>query len=256
VEPEYGKAGLAMMWLLVLAAAIGVFLVTGSPLLAALLPYLSAARASLRSAIWLRSADPWTARGKTCFWFYLATAAWRAAVAAFVSVLLFFVTEAVTGVGPDIDVFARTMIVIAVGAGWAAILGLVGMAAAVARGVRVFVIPNIARLAGGEFDAIGAVASARPRFNHAIFVLAMAMFLPVSVAGTIIAAIGGARDPNRVDNPLTWIGLGLLMLGPLAAVPLYVWLSNRVVALAPEDCWGDFDFPVESDELETPDPEL
>jgi hypothetical protein len=138
------------------------------------------------------------------------------------------------------DEFARTMMVLLAGLGVATLLGIVGVAGALARGVRVFVIPPLHRLAGGDFSAIGEVAAARPRFNHAIFILASSLFVPILACGGILAAWGATgANANAPKTLSAAIGLGVVMLGPLAAIPVYLVLSQRIVAATPSECWPE-----------------
>lgn len=228
------------MWFAVLAASILIFVVTGNPLLASLLPYLSAARHCTRAAFWLRTVDPFPQRGRACFWFYLATAAWRAASAAFVTVVGFAIVQIVRGIGPNMAVFSQTMIVLLCGLALATLLGLVGVVSALAARVRVFVIPDIHRQATGDFDLVLVAATLRPRFNHAIFVLASVLIVPVLLVGGTFAALGAdGRGPNAPNSLMGSLGLGVVMLGPVVMLPVYLVLSQRVVAATPAICWPE-----------------
>ena len=78
-----------LAWPFVLVAAVVIHHVTGSPIAAALLLAVHAGWKSFRCGLWLKNVDPVAARGWVCFWFYLATAFWKAAAWACATVLIF-----------------------------------------------------------------------------------------------------------------------------------------------------------------------
>ncbi len=160
VEPGVGEVSVPRadrtMWLAILLVAIGIDLLTGSPLLAPLVPVVAAARPPVRSAFWLRASDPSAARGWVCFWFYLATAGWRAAGAALVSWGAMVVVLLATGRQPNLGAFGLIMISLVCGVALSSIIGLVGIASAWRARVQVFVIPKLAWLCGGDYNAIAA----------------------------------------------------------------------------------------------------
>jgi hypothetical protein len=49
---------------------------------------------------------------------------------------------------------------------------------------------------------------------------------------------GAANDrPNDVRTVTALIEVFSLLVGPLAMIPLYVFLSSRIIARTPADCW-------------------
>jgi hypothetical protein len=232
------------MWCILILFSAAVFLITGNPLIAATLPYLVAAEPSIQSGFWIRFRDPIGSRGKICFWFYLATAGWTAASTAFLHVFLFICIERVTGIGPNMDEFGRTLIVLLVGLGISTLLGVIGVIFAFQRRVRVFVVPNLFSLCRGDFDSVSAATRRRPRFNHAIFILASSIFVPILGVGLAMSILGVTGHEPASISPLQCAGLATIMIGPLAAIPLYGFCSNRIIARNPLECWSPAVFTI------------
>jgi len=227
------------VWFVILAIAAGIYLATGNFLLGSLLPYLWAAWPSVESAFWLRSHDPLPLRGKTCFWFYLSTAGWRAAISAFATVLSFAAIDRFAGIPVDLDDFARTATVFLVGLGVSSLFGISGTVCAYRRRVRVFVIPKLKQLCRGDFGSIP-IATRKRRVNWAIFVLLTSVFIPVLTAGVLTAMLSAtARPPNAPPSTAESAGLAILCLGPIAALIPYSYLATRIAAAAPTNCWPE-----------------
>jgi hypothetical protein len=228
----------ATSWLLTVAATVVLFLLTRSPFMASILPYLRAGWPAFRSALWLRRCDPLPSRGKTCFWFYLATAGWKAGAAALVTLVTLAVLQEKFGQATDMTKVVRTLMVMFGGILASVLFGVIGIVAALVRRVRVFVIPNIYCLCGGEFPMIAAVGGKRLRFNHAIFIVATSLVLPTIVAGTGLLMALGFSNPNHLPVLLGLLGFGLMMIGPIAMIPLYGYCSSRIIARSPGECWA------------------
>jgi hypothetical protein len=229
------------VWFVILAITAGIYFATGDFLLGSLLPYVWVAWPSVESAFWLRSRDPVQERGKTCFWFYLSAAGWRAAISALLTVAAFALIDKGAGIPVNMDELARTMIVFIVGLGVSSLLGISGTICAFRRRVRVFVIPNLKRLCRGDFDAIPkATQKRRVNVNWAIFVLMTSVFVPVLTAGLLTAMLSAtARPPNAPASTAESAGLAILCLGPIAALIPYSYLATRIAASTPWNCWPD-----------------
>jgi hypothetical protein len=228
------------MWFVILGFAVTVYLVTGNPIIACLLPYIAAAWPSAESAFWLRTADPWRERGRVCFWFYLATAGWKAAAAALVAVLIFVIVQEIVGMAPILEMANRAILVLLAGVTGASFLGLVGIAMAFRCRVRVFVIPKLIRLCNADFSNISFATASYRGFNYGIFILATSIMAPISAAGTAICIVGTKGGQNPVFEQLSQtVGLSMMVVGPLAAIPVYAFCSNRIIAQHPIFCWPD-----------------
>jgi hypothetical protein len=225
------------MWFFIGLSAAVLYLATGDMLIGSLLPYAWAAWPCLESAFFLRAQDPWSERGNTCFFFYLAAAGCRAALAALVSVVAFAAIEIATGIAPDTKNLVFTLMVLLYGLVFSAVLGLAGMVSAVRGAIRVFVVPNLRRACNGDIAEIGAATAGR-RVNYAMFVVLTSMFVPVLVLGGCLAALGVTGKPaNAPNSMLESVGLGVLFVGPIAVFPLFLRVGNRIVARTPGECW-------------------
>ena len=227
----------ATSWLLTVAVAVVLFLLTRNPLIASILPYLRAGWPAFRSALWLRRCDPLPGRGRACFWFYLATAGWRAGTAALVVLVTLRLLQDVSAEPPDRTKMARAAMIVFGGVLASVLLGVIGIASALIRRVRVFVIPNIRNLCGGEFPLVPAVAGQRHRFNHAIFILGTSLMLPVAAAGTGLLVTLSFANPNIFPVVPAILGFSLIGIGPFATIPVYGYCSSRIIARTPGDCW-------------------
>jgi hypothetical protein len=45
------------------------------------------------------------------------------------------------------------------------------------------------------------------------------------------------KGPNDVDLRQMLVIFGLFFGGPLGALPTYGWLSHRIIARSPSECW-------------------
>lgn len=160
-----------------------------------------------------------------CFAFYVATAFWHAAAAAFGSVLLFVAVAVFMNEDPTMEIFAVTMLTLICGLATATAIGLLASLAAALTGIRVWVSQKLRDLV--ESDLAGVIElPAYPGFNHAIFVLATSLALPVLAAGCYLLAV-------VVAGPLT---LAVLTIGPLLAFVSYHYLASRIIAAQPSQC--------------------
>lgn len=171
------------------------------------------------TAHWLLRTDPDRGRGRTCFWFYLASGLWKITVAAFVITgTILIVTLTLNGNPPrglvDVGITA------AVGISLLAIIPLIGVINARISGVKVWVDSSI------HDSRRARVWPPRPMgLNSTMGLLFPALLVPI------------------VLTALITIHLGILSL--LACVfgeGIYLWMLFRGVAAAhPEECWSPLD---------------
>jgi bifunctional DNase/RNase/predicted permease len=224
-----------------LLAATVLYLVTNNPLIAAILPCLHGSWNTARTGLWLLKTDPCRSRARICFAFYVAAACWKAAGAALGTVMVFILVERFVGLPPNMDELAAIMIVLAGGTVLNTLLGLAAVGAALRGRVRVWVHPRLRAAARGN---LGVAARLSPRvagFNHAVFVIATALVFPPIIAGTIgLAVFTVGQNCNQGESIARIIG-GLVVLfgGPLAMIPCYAWLSSRIIARSPRECWPE-----------------
>jgi hypothetical protein len=215
-----------------------VFELTSQPALGALLVCLKFGWGEWRTALWLRRYDPHHARGRACFWIYLAWALWKITAAAFVVSFLFsFLT-----------------------ATWAAMAGPAGQANVVKRLLPVFVGTVVLFLTGG---AACLAATLRALW------LARRYRLRLWVGAEARLACKERVWPPRGngENRLRWLLITVTVLlffsltlpvaillsphpGSSTAVVIYCgcclvvaafgkWTFNLALAQTPSDCWPE-----------------
>ncbi len=241
-----GHAGYFTL-LLVLCAALAIHELTGNALLAAAIVAAHAGWRSLRCGWWLLRADPSRPRGWVCFWFYTATAFWKAAIWALVGLLILGASEAVTGQPPTEEQIAAQGITMFLAMGLSSLVGIIGVASAIRNKVRVWVHPSVWGRCGGEFARLGGLrgyflgdrGTFYRGFNHAIFVVAASLL--VSTTGIPVAFCIWSEMANAPagGGPTIAEGLALIVafVGPFAMIPVYAVLSHRVIARTPAECW-------------------
>jgi hypothetical protein len=176
--------------------------------------------------------------------FYLAAACWKAAAAAFVSVAVFVVAAIKVGFQPNMDEFAAVMIVLLTGVILNTILGIGATWAALTCKVRVWVHPRLHAMTRGDLRLATTLGPFASGFNHAIFVVATALVFPVIFAGAAgVAIMTVGRNANQLETlPVIVCEFVAFFGGPIAAIPAYVWLSSRIIARSPRECWHETTF--------------
>jgi len=229
-------------------------LIAGYPIAGAVLACIEAGWDTIATGRWLRRSDPDGSRSSACWTFYLATACWKGAAAALATIGLFVVIVVLTGENPDMEEFAVTMITLTCGVTLCTLVGLLAIGTALKHQIRVWVHPRLYDFLDAKLTQT--TKRRRPWYgvNHAIFVVATTLFFPylATVTGLLIVAAGnaGARDE---DPTAGLIVAGLLVAGPLALLPVYIWLSSRVIARSPYESWPEGLLPSRNAGLQTGD---
>ncbi|MBN2022341.1 MAG: hypothetical protein JW809_06060 [Pirellulales bacterium] len=171
----------------------------------------------------------------------MAAAFWKAAAAALTTVAVLAILAMTLGFQPNMDDFAATMLTLLGGVVVNTLLGLGAMVAALAFRLRVWVHPRLLAMTHGSLSAIAVLTPRQSGFNHAVFVVATALVFPVLVMGAVVyGALTVGKDPDKINSvPILITGLGMLVVGPIAMIPCYAWVSSRIIARAPQDCWPD-----------------
>ena len=275
-EDSSSRSGL-LWWLVALCTAVVLHLLIGYALFVAALPCAQAAWKSFRCGFWLRRADPVAARGRACWWFSMAVGCWKAAATAFVLVLVLFAI----GVwrdkqldaqrqgrrpGPEEQAIRDRMerevisasLIVPTGACLCTLIGMVSIVVALRGKVRVWAHPSLRQRCHGDFNRLRDYA--RPRrsspnrpindvaalralgpFNHVIFVVAISLLLVPACLGTGYMMWYGYNHPKDAQNMPLAIGFSLVFGGPLAMIPVYAFLSSRIIARVPAECWPPTD---------------
>jgi hypothetical protein len=203
------------------------YFATDNAIAGAVLPSVHAAWKSFRTGLWVLNVDPDRTRARICSAFYAATALWQAAAAAFGSVLVFILIASLTGKEPDMNDFIATMVVLTSGVVLTTVLGLIAIFAAAVNAKRVWIHPKLRQKTRNDLLNIAALPG-QIEFNYAIFVLATSLAFPV-LAFSCLLLIDPASD---VLAPV------LLLFGVCISVVVYCWLSSRIIAQHPAECWG------------------
>ncbi len=237
------RRAISLAWPIVLIAAIAIHHVTGSPIAAASLLAIHAGWKSFRCGLWLKSADPVASRGWACFWFYLATAFWRAAAWACGVILGFLVLAIWTGRPPsDREVMVELCTLVG-GVFLSTAAGIVAITFALSGKVSVWVQPDVREQCCGDFvrlgDTGGYYVGGRNRgFNHAIFIVATSLFVPVfGCAASLLAWSTAIGQPPDAGALLELMGFFLIFPGSFVTIPVYAIIAGRIVARTPMECW-------------------
>lgn len=226
-------------FLVTLLIATVIYLLSGAMIVSTVLPCIHAGWSTLSSGLWILQVDPVRARARVCFTFYLAAACWKAACAALITVVTFAVVANKTGIEPSLDKFVATMWVLIAGVVLNMALGLAATIAAISRRVRVWVQPQLQSRYLGDLRWAARQSRIYPGFNHAIFVVGTALIFPTAALGALLLAVLPiAVEREDTVSTSTMILVFLLVFGfPLAAIPCYAWISSRVIAQHPVECW-------------------
>lgn len=223
---------------LVLGAVI--FLWTDDPVPGVLLASLQAGWSSLLTGWWLWQVDANRSRALSCLLFHIATASWQAAAAALVSVLTMMFAQAFFGQALNVSQFETTMIALLMGVLGSVLLGVVALAQALASGNRVWCHPQLRRrlLHSSPTEFVLAPSGGPGRqFNHAVFVVATTCVTPAVLVGFAILLLTAVTAEDPPLAPV--IAGGVTIVGaPLLMIVVNAWLSRRIIAQTPEDCWA------------------
>lgn len=232
----------AQNWLIVVAISVGVFALTFSPLLAMTLPYLRAGWPAFQTGCWLRKADPWPARGRVGFYFHLAMAGFRAAVVGVFALVLMVVIEQNLQRQADLNQVMIALCVIMAGAGLSFSFGWWGTAIALRNRIRVFVISDLKHFCHGDFFQIVRLPMHKYLVNPANYVMAVAIAAP-SLALWFVAMLLAMPKPGEPDLRGLQMSRAMLLLALLPVLgililALLIFLSGRMIARTPLECWG------------------
>ncbi|MGD0383445.1 MAG: hypothetical protein ABSA77_07995, partial [Thermoguttaceae bacterium] len=180
-------------------------------------------------------------RARICFTFYIAEAFCKVAAAAFVTIAISVVAATKFGINPNINELNATMIPFVVGIVINTLVGICAIVAAVFYKIRVWVHPHLRTILHDDLNYVSMLRLPNYGFNHAIFVIATALVSPLAVIGTVCMMIMTVGKTIQECSSVSGIILGFFVIfgGPLAMIPCYAWLSSRIIARNPQECWPD-----------------
>jgi hypothetical protein len=208
----------------------------------ALLLWVHLAWRPVENAIYILANDPWRTRGRVMAAFYVAAGCWLASAGALFELLVIFRSlEVYFGVQVNRDSIQYGVYSMFGGLAGCSVIGLFACLYAAIDPVRVWFQPRFRP----DFETPSArpeQSAAGPRyvpFNYAIFVIGTALMFPIVVACAFVLAELTKDVPADQATPNNlWWEFPLIFGPPVAAIVIYAWLSSRIVAQTPEDCWG------------------
>lgn len=227
------------MWRTIAAISIVLLFLTFNPLLSGLLPYLRAGWPAVQTGFWLKMADPWKARGTVGFLFHLCMAGFRAGACGVVCLIVTVIAAEYFNRRPvDMIPMIIALVAILFGCFLSFVLGWLGVAIALRYGVRVFVISNLYERCQGDFDVAKTLLPPPHRTNPANFIVAMSAGVTLLAIWFISMLAILPADWNKEEGILPGILLGLLPVILIACIAVVIFLSKRIIAQSPADCWG------------------
>lgn len=183
------------------------------------------------TAHWLLRTDPHRGRGRTCFWFYVASGLWKITVAAFVITGGILILWALLNGNPPRGLLDAGLTA-AVGILLLAVVPLIGVLNARAYNVKVWVDSSI-----HYFRRNNHWPPQASGFNSAMGLLFPALLVPMVMTAIVT---------------FTW-GIWWLMTCVLGE-GIYIWILFRgVTARHPGDCWETHDEEVDDTEVDVVD---
>jgi hypothetical protein len=218
-----------------LVVGIVVYLFTGSPLVGVAVASSHAAANGLSTALWLLRFHPSRAAALIGALFHVSAACWQVAAHALITVLAMMLAAQFFRAAPNLADFKVTMLALASGVVLPALLGVLGSCMALRYGVKVWVRPKL-REELQQVDVLTSYGFSR-RFNYAVFVIGTSLVFPaVAVASGLL--IFFTANPKHTSMPGAVFSFALLLVGPLIAIGVYVWISHRILARTPAEYWA------------------
>jgi hypothetical protein len=231
------------LFVVILIFATILYFATNGSVLIAVLPCLYAGWKTFRAGLWILKSDPYRTRARICCTFYFAAAVWKIAADAFLTAMIFGIAENCLGFQPKIESFAAITITLLGGIVLNTLIGLIAIFAAIHYKIRVWIQPHIRTILHDDLRYASILKLHYYGFNHAIFVVGTALLFPIVIFTVIcFALLTTGQNANHVPTESELIiGMSILFGGPIAMIACYIWLSSRIIARNPQECW-----PIES----------
>jgi hypothetical protein len=220
-------------WTGLAAAGFVIFELTHQPALGAVALSLKFAFEDFKTARWLYRYDPWRARGRACWWAYVAWGLWKAVVAAFGIVVVAFGFLAVFGDPFGVALPQRVMalaggaaLTISASLGLSSVATVWAVVLAARHKVRLWVDESV-KFARRDRLWPPYGQSPRPPVNR-LAALENTTFLYFCLIVITLA--------TRPRGGANWISTAICV-GALPVALLWIWLAHSVRANAPGECW-------------------
>jgi hypothetical protein len=234
-----------VVWGLVISIALVAYELTAQPALAVVTVSLKMGWERFATAVWLLRRDPNRPRGWACFWLYVGSGFWVAAVTGFALFLLIpFVLPNQPAAGfvnkpgdPVVSAFIGSAIAWVAGTSLAAVCFLYAAILAWRRGFRLWLHPDVGRAKDrGEWP---------PWYGHEnrawfpVTVSVVFLFITVAVVLAVVACAvwagaGWAVPQGPASGLVTLLVLATVLLTAMKVIDV---LRSRVYARWPSECW-------------------
>ncbi len=225
-------------WPMIAMVSIVLLMLTLNPVLTGFLPYLRAGWPALRTALWLKKSDPWKARGTAGLLFHLCMALFCAGVCGLFCVLSTVLVATVTQKQPDLLPFIVAISIIAFACLLSSVFAWIGIAITLLHRVRIFVMSNLYTVCDGDFTVATTLEPKITGINPANYIIGVATATPLLAIWYVVMLTGATGHPADQNETTTFILLGLLPVLAIACVGVVVFLSSRITAQSPAECWG------------------
>lgn len=225
-------------WPTIISVSIVVLVLTLNPLLTGILPYLRAGWPALRTAFWLKKSDPWKARGTVGFLFHLCLALFRAGICAFICVLSTAFFSSMIQKEAHLTTLMIAILTILLGCFMSSIIGWIGIVIALRNRVRIFVMSNLHSICRGDFTVAKTLGTGRNGTNPGNYVIAVVTSSSLFAIWFVAMLISVPPQVNGENKTALFILLCLLPVLVITCVILVDFLSKRIMAKSPAECWG------------------
>lgn len=223
--------------LFVLGLAVGwlVFRVTQNLVVSVAVQFVLSGWPAVSTGLWLFNRDDHFGRAWACLFFSLAIAAWNSAASAVASILI--LASIFQKAQPPENEIAAILVSLLLAVALCLLLGYIAIAIAIVFSVRVWLHPDIRDDLVAEPELRATTNNDDQRLNRAFPIVAANVISPPCILATITMTLALIWNANAPNEALAWVSICMLFGGPLAAIPIYVWLSRRILARKPADCW-------------------
>jgi hypothetical protein len=211
----------------VFAAAGVLYLLTGHPLLAGILPWLYGGWPTFSAGLWILRTDPVRSRARVCFLFYLAAACWKAAATALATVMIFMFMSSICGIPPNNRELMAALLALLVGLVLNTLIGGIAVVAALVCKVRVWIRTNLRGLLRNDLTRAAYIGpSPQTRLSLEFAVVATAVLVPLVILGALLMvammALDGAFDGQPVQ--MSTVEIVFAVIGTLITLLSPQWV--------------------------------
>jgi hypothetical protein len=204
------------------------------------------------TAIWLRRTDPDARRASACFWLYLASGLWKAAITASIMIFAFAFLKGMQGPrapGPQPGGMPPQVVgAILTALGGYVLSGLTTVVAVVIAwwgGVKLWLDSEVHRSRRGNYWPPAEDADHRANQAGRLVVTALILLVVPTLMATVVGLIAAMAPPPGVrwEPWLVLLALGISVVGMVGGPASILFtrdlLAHRVMAARPSECWGE-----------------